>query len=290
MSDLIRVAVVEDHHLTREGAVRHLQADPRFVVVAEERSATALLQSRAIFDVCLLDLITDSAPEDVLRLLRHYRVVVITARDDWQTKVGAWALGAHSVLYKSVHPNGISDALMYTHRVQPFLEPNLANALIDAGRSGMIALSDERLRLLEEILMGHSIEIVLDRVGISADRFAGHVMGIREECRRKGLDQLNLFDVAPPVAEPHRELANRLTEQQLKILDMYADGHSRHEIAKEYRLSERTVENHISNALARVDITGATTEQRLLFAQYVTGRLRYPDRVERVLSRLRKRP
>ncbi|MEV5410445.1 LuxR C-terminal-related transcriptional regulator [Thermopolyspora sp. NPDC052614] len=295
MNDPIRVAVVEDHHLTREGAVRHLQADPRFTVVAEERSATALLRSRAIFDVCLLDLLTDSPAEDVMRLLRNYRIVVITARDDWQTKVGAWALGAHAVLYKSVHPNGISDALVFTHRAQPYLEPNLANALIDAARSDSISLSDTQLRLLDEIVMGHPIEIAIDIVGISADRFAAEVLVIREECRRNGLDRLNLLGIVPPVAEPHQEVAEphqevakRLTKQQLRVLDMYADGYSRKEIAEAFGdLSEKTITNHIDNALDRVGITNASTEQRLLFALYVTGRLRYPERVAPMLAKLK---
>ncbi|MED7931844.1 response regulator transcription factor [Nonomuraea sp. LP-02] len=284
MSDPIRVAVVEDHLLVREGLVRHLEADPRFVVVAEERGATSLLRSRAIFDVCLLDLMTGSARADVLRLLRQFRVVVVTMRDDWQTKVGAWALGAHSVLYKGVHPMGMCDALMHTHRGQPFLEPNLANALIDAGRSGAIRFTDEQARLLEEILHGNSIPIVLDRVGMSADRFVANVIGMREECRRKGLDVLTVLDF-----EPHLDWAGQLTDQQLKILARYADGHTRKEIAGEFGLSEKTIENHITNALTRVGITSATTEQRLLFAQFVTGRLRHPHRIREALLRLRDR-
>jgi DNA-binding NarL/FixJ family response regulator len=63
-------------------------------------------------------------------------------------------------------------------------------------------------------------------------------------------DRLRQFFSAPAPPEPFPEL----TERERAILELIAQGHSNHEIATRYTLSEKTVRNYVSNILTKLHV------------------------------------
>jgi NarL family two-component system response regulator LiaR len=64
-----------------------------------------------------------------------------------------------------------------------------------------------------------------------------------------------------PAVEPHE---NDLTEREIEILQQMALGKTNQEIADELFLSERTVRTHVTNILAKLDLSNRT--QAVLYA------------------------
>lgn len=54
-------------------------------------------------------------------------------------------------------------------------------------------------------------------------------------------------------AQPGREVFPQLTEREREVLELLARGYDNRRIARELFLSDKTVRNHVSNVLARLD-------------------------------------
>jgi DNA-binding NarL/FixJ family response regulator len=55
-------------------------------------------------------------------------------------------------------------------------------------------------------------------------------------------------------AQPGREAFPQLTEREREVLELLARGYDNRRIARELFLSDKTVRNHVSNVLARLDV------------------------------------
>jgi DNA-binding NarL/FixJ family response regulator len=51
----------------------------------------------------------------------------------------------------------------------------------------------------------------------------------------------------------------QLTEREREVLDLLARGHDNRRIARELVLSDKTVRNHVSNVLAKLDVEDRAT-------------------------------
>jgi NarL family two-component system response regulator LiaR len=74
---------------------------------------------------------------------------------------------------------------------------------------------------------------------------------------RKLIDELNRPSELPPAAEP-------LSERELEVLNLVAEGLSNQEIAERLVISERTVRNHVGNILGKLHLANRT--QAALYA------------------------
>ena len=58
--------------------------------------------------------------------------------------------------------------------------------------------------------------------------------------------------------ENHRDDENQLTKREQEILEEIVQGKSNKEIADTLFISEKTVKNHVSNILKKLDVTDRT--------------------------------
>jgi DNA-binding NarL/FixJ family response regulator len=63
----------------------------------------------------------------------------------------------------------------------------------------------------------------------------------------------------------------RLTERELEVLRLLADGHSNREIAEQLVLSTRTVERHIENVYAKIGVNGRAAATAYAVRQQLVG-------------------
>ena len=64
--------------------------------------------------------------------------------------------------------------------------------------------------------------------------------------------------VSSPVRKPNGKAFSTLSERELEVVRLVAEGLSNKEIGSRLRLSDKTVKNHISHILAKMSLTART--------------------------------
>ncbi len=163
----IRILVVDDHPVVRDGLLAMLGTQPDFVVAGEAaggREAIDLARSLQP-DVILLDLempdLDGVATLQQLRAVLHgVRVIVFTAYDSGEQIMAAVQAGAQGYLLKGVPREELFKAIRVVHAGGSLLQPVVASRLlaqvsggaVPAAASGpaLSARETEVLRLLAE--------------------------------------------------------------------------------------------------------------------------------------------
>jgi DNA-binding NarL/FixJ family response regulator len=178
--EAVRVAVVDDHPVVREGTARLLATQPGLEIVGTAGSlseAAALVASVAV-DVLLLDirLGTDSGLSLFGALAADSRpaIVVVTAYDYPQYAEAALRLGASGFVLKTAPVAELVDA------IKRAAAGGLAFA-VRPGRAGTIArLSERELDVVRLVVDGRSNDEIAARLGIGAKTVESHLRRLFE--------------------------------------------------------------------------------------------------------------
>ncbi len=144
----IRVLVVDDHVIVREGLRQVLQADGDFDVVAEAANGTEALalaeQHRP--DVILLDLTMpgDSGLVVAQRLRQRVpasRVLILSVHDDAEYVLESVRAGAHGYLRKDTTPADLRTAVRAVHSGDAYFSPAVAKRLTEVLRNDTVPSS-----------------------------------------------------------------------------------------------------------------------------------------------------
>lgn len=148
MSD-IRVLVVDDHSVVREGIRSVLAAAPGFAVVGEAASAdeALLLAAQLRPDVILLDIsLPGTSGLQVVERLRHdvpaSRILILSVHDRTEYVLESVRAGAHGYLRKDTTPAELRSALQAVHEGHNYFSPQVARHLTAAIRGESTAPAD----------------------------------------------------------------------------------------------------------------------------------------------------
>ena len=195
----LRVVIVDDHPLFRDGVRTALSGVDDLEVVGEAEDVASALEAVAALrpDVVLMDLnLPDGsgieATRDLLARDPDVRVLVMTMSTDDDAVVAAMRAGARGYVVKG------------------------------AGRRD----------LLESVRTVASGGAVFGRE--VADRLAAYFSGL--------------------AAVPGREAFPQLTDREREVLELLARGLDNRGIARTLVLSDKTVRNHVSNVLAKLEV------------------------------------
>ena len=137
MSEPIRIAVIDDHPVVRDGLIAMLGTQPDLLVVGEANDGPEAIRVVADRqpDVILLDLeMPGMDGVEVLRRLQaeqpDVRAIVFTAFDTDERIVSALQAGAKGYLLKGVPRNELFEAIRVVHRGGSLLQPVVASKLL----------------------------------------------------------------------------------------------------------------------------------------------------------------
>ncbi len=158
----IRVLLVDDHIIVRQG-VRSLLANHRDIeIVGEAASAAALFACLASTepDVILLDIRMpgQSGVEAARRLKREWpaiKVIVLSTYDDDEYLFGALRAGADGYLLKSASPEVLADSIRQVYRGERLL----GTGLVDKVLAEFQHLAQEKMRV-ESGLSDQELEVL----------------------------------------------------------------------------------------------------------------------------------
>lgn len=197
MSDPIRVMVVDDHPVWRDGIRADLERDGEAIVVAEAADGgEAIVRAREEMpEVVLMDLQlpTVSGTEATRRIVEdspHAKVLILSASGEETDVMEAVKAGACGYLLKSTRSEDVIDAVRRVSRGESVFSPSLAGLVL-------------------------------------------------QEFRR-----LASRDPAEP----------SLTARENEVLVLVAKGYTYREIAEKLFLSIKTVQNHVQNILAKLQM------------------------------------
>ena len=186
MADEIRVLIVDDHAVVREGLRTYLGLQDGIVIAGEAangREAVAEAE-RLRPEVILMDL---EMPEldgvGAMRELRRRgvecRVIVLTSFSDERRLLPAIQAGAAGYLLKDAEPREVVRAVRAAHEGETLLAPAVAARLVEAiaEPAGAPAqrLTPREQEVLELIAAGLSNKLIARRLGIAEKTVKTHV-------------------------------------------------------------------------------------------------------------------
>jgi two-component system, NarL family, response regulator DevR len=188
---VIRLVLVDDHEMVREGLRAILGADPDFEIVGESGSADALAQlvERTHPDIVLLDarLPGVSGPEACRRLSETHpdvRVIIVTTYSDEDLVEESISAGAKGFVVKDIERFALKQAIRAVHRGEGFIAPSVTGRMLDRMRSRKAAsserplLGDSQVEILRLVAEGFSNKEIAARVHLSENTVKSHLQEI----------------------------------------------------------------------------------------------------------------
>lgn len=183
---MIRVLLVDDHALLREGTRARLERDPEIEVVAETGNGDEAVElaRRLLPDVVLLDVRLDGmGGVDVARALRQdlpeISVLILSAYKSESYVRALFAIGVHGYLLKSATGPELVAAIHAMCSGESILSPEIS-AQLTSGESGSgiaatRALSDREREALELVGQGLTNKEIGSRLSISTRTVESYV-------------------------------------------------------------------------------------------------------------------
>ncbi|HEY8438139.1 MAG TPA: response regulator transcription factor [Candidatus Limnocylindrales bacterium] len=192
----VRIGLVDDHHLVREGLRLVLAGVDGLEVVGEASTHEEAFElvDRTRPDLLLLDL---TFPEgDGLPLLRalkslhpELRIVVLTMDRGSETVRQALVAGAQGYVVKGARTNDLLDAIAAVSNGERYLHSSVTAAIVDdsirLNRSGA-QLSIREREILTLLASGHSTSEVGAMLGISVHTVRRHVANLSDKLGIRG--------------------------------------------------------------------------------------------------------
>lgn len=219
----IRVALIEDHDLTRVGIRTALQQRSEIEFVGEAANATEglkLLENTrpnvAIVDIGLPDM-------DGVELTRRFKesqaaqegnettkILVLTLQDNEEAVLAAFAAGADSYCMKNISFDNLLEALQVTNEGNAWIDPAIARIVLKQTRSSPSSVN-------EPIVVTKTVAIHATEPEYS-----------------------QLLEAYP------------LTERELEVLQLIVEGCSNAAIAEKLYITVGTVKTHVRNILNKL--------------------------------------
>ncbi|WP_075292877.1 response regulator [Pararhizobium arenae] len=163
---VIKIGVVDDHPLFREGVTRSLSETKDFVVVGQGATAddAVAIASGCRPDVLLLDVSMPgdglSAIEAVLAASANTKVLMLTASETLDSLVGAMQRGASGYVLKGVGSRGLVDAIRTIHAGSKYVTPAMSAKFVEQsfteGGQRKVALTPRERDVMELVAQGLS--------------------------------------------------------------------------------------------------------------------------------------
>jgi two-component system, NarL family, response regulator LiaR len=185
VADAIRVLIVDDHAVVREGLRTFLDLQDGIEVAGEAGDGEAALAAvdELAPDVVLMDLVMPrldgvGAMRELHRRGAHARVIVLTSFVDEARLLPALQAGAAGYLLKDVAPQELARAIRAAHDGEALLDPGVAARLLDAmAREPRPSdeLTARETEVLALIVRGRANKVIAQELGISEKTVKAHV-------------------------------------------------------------------------------------------------------------------
>jgi DNA-binding NarL/FixJ family response regulator len=208
---VIRVLVVDDHPVVRQGLRTFLDTQDDLTVVGEAADAASCVRAASTLDpdVILLDLRMPGgdgvrALHDLRAAGTRARVLVVTSFTEPSAVLPAVRAGAAGYVYKDVDPPALAAAIRAVHAGHVLLHPDVARLLADAPAAPppVVRLTGREREVLGELAQGRSNREIARNLGMAEKTVKTHVSAILAKLGVQDRTQAALYAVRQ--ADPGR--------------------------------------------------------------------------------------
>jgi DNA-binding NarL/FixJ family response regulator len=203
----IRVLIVDDHPLLREGIAALLDGQPDMQLVAQGATGRQAIDLFAQHtpDITLMDL---QMPEEgglnamsaILEKSPDARIIVLTTYSGDMQALRAMKAGARAYLLKSVVHNELLDTIRRVHAGERSVSPTIAADL--ASRFGDESLTPREVDVLGLIAAGHANKEIATKLTVTEETVKSRVKTILSKLRAKDRAHAAIIGVKRGIIEP----------------------------------------------------------------------------------------
>ncbi|SDZ33223.1 two-component system, NarL family, response regulator DegU [Evansella caseinilytica] len=211
----IKIVLIDDHQLFREGVKRILAMEPTFEIVAEASDGEAVLDLVRNYqpDVVLMDINMPNvngveATKQLVETFPNVKVLILSIHDDETYVTHVLKTGASGYLLKEMDTDALIEAVKVVGEGGAYIHPKVTHNLIN-------------------------------------------------EYRRLATDDNQESEIGFREVEYRRPL-HLLTRRECEVLQLMTDGKSNRAIGEALYISEKTVKNHVSNILQKMNMNDRT--------------------------------
>jgi DNA-binding NarL/FixJ family response regulator len=179
----IKILVVDDHPLLREGIAAVLEGQTDLQLVGEAANGREALESfRACRpDVVLMDLqMPEMGGIEAITAIRNEfpeaRVVVLTTYKGDMQAIRAFKAGACGYLLKSMLRKELLDTIRSVHAGKKRIPPEIASEIAEHHADDV--LTQREIEVLQQVAAGAANKIVAGQLGISEETVKAHMRSI----------------------------------------------------------------------------------------------------------------
>ncbi len=208
----IRVLVVDDHSVVRQGLRMFLALDPELDVVGEATNGVEALHEVQQLrpDVVLMDLLMPvmdgiTATATIRREFPETEVLALTSVLENESVVGAVGAGAIGYLLKDTDANALCHAIKAAAAGQVQLTPKAAIRLMHALRTNESPeeLTEREKEVLRLIAQGQSNKQIAHQLLIAEKTVRTHVSNILSKLGVQSRTQATLYAIRSGLVSPH---------------------------------------------------------------------------------------
>ncbi len=217
-TDKIKVLIVDDHQVVRQGLRTFLELHDDMAVVGEAGDGAAALEMihRLEPDVVLMDLVMPgldgiAATRQAMALGIRTQVIALTSFAEDDKVFPAIEAGASSYLLKDVSPDALVEAIRAVHRGEARLHPDIARKLMQATRVAHQAsgealalagdLTDREREVIRLVARGCSNHEIAQELVISEKTVKTHISHVLGKLNLDDRTQLAIYAIRKGLAD-----------------------------------------------------------------------------------------
>lgn len=207
----VRVVIVDDHALIREGLRKVLSLEPRIKVIGEAANgddAWKLVQETAV-DVVLLDVnMPGKNGIETCRLIKEEKpevsVIALTIHDQEEYLFEMVRAGVSGYVLKDISPDVLTDTILRVSAGESFIPPSMMNKMLEeykrvsSNPPGLAAgdgLTRREIEVLQMVAEGKSNRAVAEALFISEKTVKNHLTNIFQKLQVRDRTQAVLYAI-----------------------------------------------------------------------------------------------
>lgn len=208
VDDPIRVAVVDDHPIMRDGLVYTFEREEGFEVVAQGASAAEAIQiaETLLPDLIFLDINMPGDGMEAARIISRdwpaVHIVMLTAHDGEQFVIDALRSGASGYVLKGVSSEELISTARAVHRGESYVSPGLAAKLLGTRHQQasplkpdrkFVTLTQREEQILRYVSQGMSNKEVGRHIGLTEKTVKHYMTNILQKLHARNRVEAALF-------------------------------------------------------------------------------------------------
>lgn len=179
----IRILVVDDHPVIREGLAAILEGEPDLTLVAQASNGRQAIEQYRLHhpDVTLMDLqMPQMSGIDTIEAIRRdfteARIIVLTTYSGDAQAVRAFKAGASGYLLKNMLRKDLVETIRSVHAGGKRIPPEIAVQIAEHHTDD--ALTEREVEVLRQVASGKANKMVADHLDISEETVKAHMRSI----------------------------------------------------------------------------------------------------------------